>query len=109
MGKNQVSDIETSESKKTGTVHTATQAGGRQAGQGMPGSSSGGQDTWHPPSRLWRTGRAWADKVQLKAAGDKPVSPEHIELTKLRAQNARLRMERDILGKAMANSSRVSK
>jgi len=36
-------------------------------------------------------------KGQLKGAGDKPVSPEQMELAKLRAENARLRMERDIL------------
>jgi transposase-like protein len=39
-------------------------------------------------------------KGQLKGSGDKPVSPEQMELARLRAENARLRMERDILGKA---------
>ena len=39
---------------------------------------------------------------QLKGAGDKPVSAEQMELESLRAENARLRMERDILGKATA-------
>jgi transposase-like protein len=39
-------------------------------------------------------------KGQLKGSGDKPVSPEQMELARLRAKNARLRMERDILGKA---------
>ena len=48
-------------------------------------------------------------KGQLKGAGDKPVSPEQMELARLRAQNARLRMERDILGKATAYFARVSK
>ena len=43
-----------------------------------------------------------AHKGQLKGAGDKPVSPERMEL-------ARLRMERDILGKATAYFARVSK
>ena len=42
------------------------------------------------------------EKGQLKGAGDKPVSPEQMELARLRAENARLRMERDILGKATA-------
>ncbi len=45
----------------------------------------------------------------VKGAGDKPVSPEQMELTRLRAENARLRMERDILGKATAYFARVSK
>jgi transposase-like protein len=43
-----------------------------------------------------------SDKGQLKGAGEKPVSPEQMELARLRAENARLRMERDILGKATA-------
>ena len=50
-----------------------------------------------------------AHKGQLKGAGDKPVSPEQMELARLRAENARLRMERDILGKATAHFARVSK
>ena len=50
-----------------------------------------------------------AHKGQLKGAGDKPVSPEQMELARLRAENARLRMERDILGKATAYFARVSK
>lgn len=48
---------------------------------------------------------AWikdSDKGALKGAGDKPVSPEQMELARLRAENARLRMERDILKKATA-------
>ena len=50
-----------------------------------------------------------ANKGQLKGAGDKPVSPEQMELARLRAENARLRMQRDILGKATAYFARVSK
>ena len=48
-------------------------------------------------------------KGQLKGAGDKPASPKQIELARLRAENARLRMEHDILGKATAYFARVSK
>jgi transposase len=47
-------------------------------------------------------------KGQLIGAGDKPVSPEQMELARLRAENARLRMERDILGKATAYFARES-
>ena len=36
-------------------------------------------------------------KDQLKGAGDKPVSPKQMELARLLAENARLRLERDIL------------
>lgn len=43
-----------------------------------------------------------SNKGQLKGVGDKPVSPEQMELARLRAENVRLRMERDILGKATA-------
>jgi transposase len=47
-------------------------------------------------------------KGQLKGAGDKPVSAEQMELARLRAENARLRMERDILKKATAYFARES-
>ena len=50
-----------------------------------------------------------AHKGQLKRAGDKPVSSEQMELASLRAENARLQIERDILGKATAYFARVSK
>ena len=39
---------------------------------------------------------------KLVGAGDKPVTAEQMELARLRAENARLRMEVDILGKATA-------
>ena len=46
-------------------------------------------------------------KGQLKAgAGDKPVSAEQMELARLRAQLARVTMERDILKKATAYFAR---
>ena len=43
-----------------------------------------------------------SQRGQLQGAGDRPVSAEQMELARLRAENARLRMERDILGKATA-------
>ncbi len=39
---------------------------------------------------------------KLIGADDKPVSAEQMELARLRAENARLKMEVDILGKATA-------
>ena len=39
---------------------------------------------------------------RLGGAGSKAVSPEQMEIARLRAENARLRMERDILGIATA-------
>jgi transposase len=38
----------------------------------------------------------------LLGAGRKPVSPEQMEIARLRAELARVEMERDILGKATA-------
>ena len=43
-------------------------------------------------------------KGQLKGAGDKPVSAEKMELARLRAQLARVTMERDILKKPRRTS-----
>ena len=43
-----------------------------------------------------------ADKGALQGAGDKPVSAEQMELARLRAELARVKMERDILKKATA-------
>ena len=47
-------------------------------------------------------------KGELKGAGDKPVSPEQMELARLRAELARVKMERDILKKATAYFARES-
>jgi transposase-like protein len=49
-----------------------------------------------------------SEKGQLKGAGDRPVSPEQMELARLRAQLARVTMERDILKKATAYFARES-
>jgi transposase-like protein len=46
------------------------------------------------------------EKGQLRIAGDKPVSPEKMELARLRAELARVKMERDILKKATAYFAR---
>jgi transposase len=47
-----------------------------------------------------------SSRGELKGAGDKPVSPEQMELARLRAECARLKMERDILKKATAYFAR---
>ena len=49
-----------------------------------------------------------SNKGQLKGAGDKPVSAEQMEMARLRAQLARITMERDILKKATAYFARES-
>ena len=43
-----------------------------------------------------------SEKGELQGAGDKPVSAEQMELARLRAELARVKMERDILKKATA-------
>jgi len=49
-----------------------------------------------------------SDKGELTGAGDKPVSAEQMELARLRAELARVKMERDILKKATAYFARES-
>jgi transposase len=43
----------------------------------------------------------------LQGAGTKPVSPEQMEIARLRAELARVKMERDILEKATAYFAKV--
>lgn len=49
-----------------------------------------------------------AAKGKLSGAGAKPVSAEQMELARLRAELARVKMERDILKKATAYFARES-
>ena len=49
-----------------------------------------------------------ASKGKLAGAGAKPVSAEQMELARLRAELARVKMERDILKKATAYFARES-
>ena len=49
-----------------------------------------------------------SDKGELKGAGDRPVSAEQMELARLRAELARVKMERDILKKATAYFAKES-
>ncbi len=46
---------------------------------------------------------------QLKGADSKPVSTEQMEIARLRAELARVKMERDILGKATAYFAKGAK
>ena len=46
---------------------------------------------------------------KLKGADSKPVSAEQMEISRLRAELARVKMERDILGKATAYFAKGSK
>ena len=49
-----------------------------------------------------------AEKGELQGAGDRPVSAEQMELARLRAELARVKMERDILKKATAYFAKES-
>jgi transposase-like protein len=49
-----------------------------------------------------------AEQGELHGAGDRPVSPEQMELARLRAELARVKMERDILKKATAYFAKES-
>jgi transposase len=49
-----------------------------------------------------------AAKGELQGAGDRPVSAEKMELARLRAELARVKMERDILKKATAYFAKES-
>lgn len=46
---------------------------------------------------------------RLQGADSKPVSAEQMEITRLRAELARVKMERDILGKATAYFAKGAK
>ena len=49
-----------------------------------------------------------AERGELKGAGDRPVSAEQMELARLRAELARVKMERDILKRATAYFAKES-
>ena len=54
------------------------------------------------------SGKRQKAKGQLTGAGAKPVSAEQMELTRLRAELVRVKMESDILKKATAYFARES-
>src|SRR5689334_10810063 len=83
-------------SQTPGAVHAGVQAGGGSSGQGGPGDVGDGQGPNLPKATLGNWVRM-ADKGQLQGAGDRPVSAEQMELARLRAELARVKMERDIL------------
>jgi transposase len=56
-----------------------------------------------------QTLRNWvkaADAGKLNGAGAKPITPEQMELSRVRAENARLKRENEILKKATAYFAR---
>ena len=63
---------------------------------------------WGCPEQTLSNWVRLADKVALQGAGERPVSAQQMELARLRAELARVKMERDILKKAEAYFARES-
>ena len=94
--------------EKPGAVHAGVQAGGRQAGQGGEGSVGDGACAGTVPKQTLSNWVRLAGKGALQGAAERPVSAEQMELARLRAELARVKMERDILKKATAYFARES-
>ena len=88
-------------------IYAGIQAGGGAAGQGRADGRGDSQELGVPVQTLGNWIRL-SDKEELKGAGDRPVSAEQMELARLRAELARVKMERDILKKATAYFARES-
>ena len=82
-------------------VHGGVQAGGLEAGQGWAGSVGDGARVGGAQADLELPG-AVGRKSALHGAGQRPVSAEQIDLSRLRAEHARKKRERDLVKKATA-------
>nr|ART40886.1 L402 [uncultured bacterium] len=60
---------------------------------------------WYFPADAGELGTAGQQR-HAKGAGDKPVSPEQMELARLRAARIKMELERNILKKATAYFAR---
>lgn len=69
---------------------------GRPAGQGRPGLRRGGPGTGHVVADASQLGEGGGVTFRHKGAGVKPVTPEQMELSRLRAENKRLQMELEV-------------
>ena len=63
---------------------------------------------WECPEQTLSNWLRLADKGALQGAGERPMSAQQMELARLRAGLARVKMERDILKKATAYFARES-
>ena len=63
---------------------------------------------WGCPEQTLSNWVRLADKGALQGAGERPVGAVQMELARLRAELARVKMERDILKKATAYFARES-
>jgi hypothetical protein len=85
-----------------GAIHARIQARGGAAGRGRPKHCCGGANVGVVDQTLFNWIKAHR-QGKLKGADSKPtVSAEQMEISRLRAELARVKMERDILGKATA-------
>ena len=90
-----------------GALHARIQAKGSQASRGWKNYSCGGQNAGVVDQTLFNWVNAHK-QGKLKGADSKPVGAEQMENSRLRAELVRVKMERDILGKATAYFARGS-
>ena len=90
-----------------GALQVRIQARGGQARCRSPEHRSGRQNAWVVDQTLFNWVKAQRQGRLLGADG-KPVSAEQMEISRLRAELARVKMERNILGKATAYFARGS-
>ena len=93
--------------KQENGIHSGVQAGGGASGSERSGCLVTGKVLGIPKQTLENWVRQ-AAKGKLAGAGAKPVSAKQMELARLRAELARVKMERDILKKAAAYFARES-
>jgi transposase len=107
MGKNQFKENEMGETKRRAKYTLESKMEAVRLVKGGQAVSVTAKILGIPKASLDNWVRLSA-KGQLKGAGDKPVSPEQMELARLRAELARVKMERDILKKATAYFAKES-
>ena len=91
-----------------GALHARIQAGSGQVGRGRAEYCSGGQNAGVVDQTLFNWVKAHRQGKLTGADSKAPVSAEQMEISRLRAELARVKMERDILGKATAYFARGS-
>ena len=94
--------------KQESGIHSGVQTGGGAIGSGRPGMFGDRQRVLGIPKQTLENWVRQAAKGKLAGAGAKPVSAEQMELARLRAELARVKMGRDILKKAAAYFARES-
>jgi len=82
----------------TGTLHARIQARSGSAGRGRPEPSLGASTLGLVEQTLFNWVKV-SRQGRLNGADSKPVSAKQMEIARLRTELARVKMERDILGK----------